>query len=225
MRYLDRTETELWAACVTGAVQAADADVSSSQADPGPTVWQSVDFGPELRTVVPAGGKLRSACGRQLVRTSSTSVVRFDHSFVRRHHVELIHTSDRPRDAFVCVLIARLTGAKCIIHAHVAYGEWMSGLLKWSLKRADSLIAVSNFVASTLVASGHSVGKIDVVLNAIDLDEVDPGHGRAEARREFDIPEDAPLVITVCRLFPAKGAEELIRAVPELRREFSPLSG
>src|SRR5262249_61323252 len=61
----------------------------------------------------------------------------------------LIHTTDRPRDAFVCVLLARLTRAKCVIHAHVAYGEWMSGLLKWSLSRADALIGVSQFVAGS----------------------------------------------------------------------------
>jgi len=133
--------------------------------------------------------------------------------------VQIIHTSDRPRDAFVCVLLGRLTGATCVIHVHVGYGEWMSGLLKWALKRADALIAVSDFVARTLVASGHSAAKIQVVLNAIDPANWTPTKQRDDARREFAVPEDAPLVITVCRLFPAKGVEELIRALAAVREE------
>ena len=70
--------------------------------------------------------------------------------YVRRQRITIIHTSDRPRDALLCVFLARLTGAKCIIQVHVGYGDWMSPLLKWALKRADALIAVSSFVAATL---------------------------------------------------------------------------
>ena len=33
---------------------------------------------------------------------------------------EIIHTSDRPRDAFVAVVLGRLTGARSIVHVHVA---------------------------------------------------------------------------------------------------------
>jgi len=133
--------------------------------------------------------------------------------YVRRHDIALIHTTDRPRDAFVCVLLARITGAKCVIHAHVAYGDWMSGMLKWSLKRADALVGVSRFVAESLVNSGHDGRRVYAVLNAIDIDRWVPGRGRPEARASLGVEDRTPVVITVCRLFPGKGPGELIRAM------------
>jgi glycosyltransferase involved in cell wall biosynthesis len=140
-------------------------------------------------------------------------------AYVRRSHIAVVHTSDRPRDAFVCVLLARLTGAKCIIHAHVAYGEWMSRILRWSLRRADAVIAVSRFVAGSLVSSGHVASRIYVVLNGISADDWQPGSGREEARRELGVSATAPVIVTVCRLFPEKGPAELIRALALVRRE------
>jgi glycosyltransferase involved in cell wall biosynthesis len=94
----------------------------------------------------------------------------------------------------------------------------MSPLLKWSLARADALIAVSRFVASSLVESGHRPSTIYVVLNAIDAGAWEPGIARDEARRELAVGE-CPVVITVCRLFPGKGPAELIRALAMVRED------
>jgi Glycosyltransferase Family 4 len=101
--------------------------------------------------------------------------------YIRRQHIAIIHTSDRPRDEFACVLLARLTGAKSIVHAHVGFGEWMSPLLTYALRRADARVAVSEFVARTLTARGHDPGTTHVVLNAID-----PAARRAAGRRGGD---------------------------------------
>ena len=46
------------------------------------------------------------------------------------------------------------------------------------------------------------------------LDDVE----RKSARRSFDLPEDAPLVVSVSRLVPRKGMATLLDAVPALRR-------
>jgi glycosyltransferase involved in cell wall biosynthesis len=214
MRDLDRSAHELCAACATGTAtaptptfqalsQIADLDV------------RPVDFGSELagRTF---GGKLRALPSSLRTVGSLAGLA----TLVRRRQVQIVHTSDRPRDALACVLLARLTGAKCLIHVHVGYGQWMSPLLKWSLKRADALIAVSEFVGRSLAESGHDPARIHVVLNAIDPSAWRPHEGREEARREFGVAADAPMLITVCRLFPAKGPEELIRCLPALLRAY-----
>jgi glycosyltransferase involved in cell wall biosynthesis len=214
LKELDRSAFELHVACVPGGINA-----------PTPTFeilrkisdihLHPVDFGPELHgrslggRVVGLLGALRAVPG--LVRLAA---------FVRSQGVQIIHTSDRPRDAFACIILSRLTRTKCIIHAHVAYGDWMSPLLKWSLKRADALIVVSEFVGHTLVSSGHSSGRIHVVLNAIDPTDWVPGRGRESARQEFGLPQDAPVIVTVCRLFPGKGPEDLVRALPAVRHEY-----
>jgi glycosyltransferase involved in cell wall biosynthesis len=116
-------------------------------------------------------------------------------------------------------VLARLTGAKCIVHVHVGYDTWMTRLRRWSLRRADALIAISDFVKGSLVSSGHRRRTTHVVLNAIDLASWRPGAGREEVRRELGLPESAPVLITVCRLFGAKGPEELIRALAIVRRD------
>jgi glycosyltransferase involved in cell wall biosynthesis len=214
MRDLDRSTNQLTVACAIGRPD-----------DPTPTYRiikgipdlrvHPVDFGSEL-TRRSRGNKVRAGIdGLRAARSLAQLVL-----FVRRHRVQIVHTSDRPRDAVASVVLARLTGTKCIIHAHVAYGDWMSRALKWSLKRADALLAVSHFVGQSLVANGHDPAKIHVVLNAIDPDAWRWGEGREEIREELAIPADAPVLITVCRLFPEKGPEVLIRRLPVLRAAY-----
>lgn len=104
------------------------------------------------------------------------------------------------------------------VHVHVGYGEWMSKLLRWSLRHADALVAISEFVAQSLVSSGHDSTKTYVVLNAIDPAVWEAGVDREAARRELGLPRKAPVVLTVCRLFPEKGPGTLLRVVAEVRK-------
>jgi glycosyltransferase involved in cell wall biosynthesis len=137
--------------------------------------------------------------------------------YIRRHRIAIIHTSDRPRDAAAAVILGRVTGATSIIHAHVGYGDWMSPVLKWALRHADVRVAISSYVARTLIDSGHPADRTYVVLNGIDPARWIPRAGRSEARAELEIPQDSPVVLTACRLFPSKGPGELIRAVAAVR--------
>ena len=58
-----------------------------------------------------------------------------------------------------------------------------------------------------------------MVLNAIEPGRWCPDHDRAACREELGIPDDAPVLLTVCRLFPAKGPGELVKAMPAVRKE------
>ena len=141
------------------------------------------------------------------------SIVRLA-KYIRRNDIAVIHTTDRPRDAAVSVVLARLTRARSVVHAHVGFDPtWMSGMLQWAMKRADGLIAISEFVGSTLSSGGMDATKVHVVLNAINTSGWTPGHAREDRRAEFGFLPTDTVVLTVCRLFPAKGPGELIRAV------------
>jgi glycosyltransferase involved in cell wall biosynthesis len=213
IRHVDRSRFDTIAACVTGPPDQptpcyeALRTVSDLEVVP-------IDFGPELSAST-GRGRLRTIIDTLPALTSFVRLARV----VRRRRIDLIHTSDRPRDAALCVLLAKVTRARCIVHVHVGYGDWMSPLLKWSLRRADALIAISEFVATTLVDSGHRPERIHVVLNAIDTERWTPGSGREEVRHEFGIGPDAPIVLTVCRLFEEKGPRQLIEAMPAIRAE------
>lgn len=210
---LDRTTHELHAACTRGPAH-----------DPTPT-WLALRALPEVHLrSVDLGPELSGSTGRAKVRALAGTVPAVAGLlslawYVRRHRIDVIHTSDRPRDAAAVVLLGRLTRTPSIVHVHVGWGEWMSGLLTRSLRAADALVAVSGFVKTTLTAAGHDPDRTHVVLNAIEPDQWVPGVGRAETRDELGITAAAPVIVTVCRLFPGKGPTELIRAVAKVRAD------
>ena len=137
--------------------------------------------------------------------------------YVHRHRIDLVYTSDRPRDAAACALLRRITRAKCIVHCHVAFDpNWMRGVLQRAIRDADALIAISDFVASTLRAGGCDPSSIHVVRNGIDLSRWEPGEGRERVRRELVINESTPVVLSVCRLFRSKGVTELVQALRDI---------
>jgi glycosyltransferase involved in cell wall biosynthesis len=138
-------------------------------------------------------------------------------SYVRRQGIRIVHSTDRPRDAVACVLLAKMAGARSLIHVHVGYGKWMSRAARKAMASADALIGVSEYVARTLIEGGHSPAKTHAVLNAIDLPRWDFRTQSGSVRKELGIPEGAPLVVCVGRLFQWKGQGEMIRAVAKLR--------
>ena len=171
-----------------------------------------VNFGPEL-SGRSRSRKLLALVGMLPALASLASLA----WFVRRSRVDVIHTSDRPRDALACVAIARLTRVPCVVHVHTADGPCMGRLVRWTLRRADALIAVSEFVARSLDTAGHPPDRVHVVLNAIDLDAWKPGVDRETARRDLNLGPQDLAVLTVCRLAPEKGPAELIEALARVR--------
>jgi glycosyltransferase involved in cell wall biosynthesis len=213
LRNLDRATHALYVACATGRPGAPTPTYEALAALPGVHVMP-VDLGPELSArqgMAKLGGIVRSLA-------AIPSLARLGW-LIRRRRIDLVYTSDRPRDALAAVVLGRLTRAKSLVHVHVAYGNWMGRFLRWSLSHADGLIAISDFVGKSLREAGIPAQRVHVVHNAIDPFDWKPGEGRSAARCELGIPDTAPVVITVCRLFPEKGPAELIRALGIVRRD------
>jgi glycosyltransferase involved in cell wall biosynthesis len=139
--------------------------------------------------------------------------------YVRKRGIRILHASDRPRDAVTCAALAALTGARAIIHLHVKYDGWIGAPVRWALRRADALVAVSAFVARSLVAKGYRPERVHTVLNAIEPSAWDLGCDPAPVRAELGLPLDAPVITCVSRLFHWKGHRELLRALALVRRE------
>jgi glycosyltransferase involved in cell wall biosynthesis len=211
---LDKSRIDVHVACAFG---------SAAETTPTFDVMRAL---PGIRLVpVDLGRERSSSVGRGRISAWITSMPSLP-SFVklalyaRRERVAIIHTTDRPRDAFASVVLSRLTRSSCIVHAHVGFdANWMSAMLQWSMKRADGLIAISEFVASTLIAGGHDPARVHVVRNALDIPRWTPGVGRDERRLEFSISSNETVVLTVCRLFPAKGPTALIHAFAKVHAE------
>jgi glycosyltransferase involved in cell wall biosynthesis len=134
-------------------------------------------------------------------------------AYIRHHRIEILHSTDRPRDAIACVVLAALTGAKALIHAHVNYGDWMGRGVNWAFGRADAIVGVSNHTARSFVEAGYRSDRVHAVLNAIEPSRWDPSLDPAPGRASLGVPHGAPLIVSVARLFRGKGHFELVSAL------------
>lgn len=214
MRHLDRSQHEVHVACVPGPSGKPTPTFAAVSAIPDLHV-HATNLGPELFAKSKLA-RVRAAIDTAPAIWNMASLI----SYVRKHGIQIVHTSDRPRDALASTILAKATGAKCIIHVHVTYGDWMSRVLRWSMGRADALVGVSDFVARSLIQGGYSAKKTRSVLNAIDLEKWQTDVDGLQVRREFGIAPNAPVLICVARIFPPKGQDKLVKALALLRPEF-----
>jgi glycosyltransferase involved in cell wall biosynthesis len=213
VRTLDRSRFKVYVGCMTGPPGAPTPFYSAVSKIPDVHL-RPVNFGRELNDL--SRVQRVSQVLRSLPAIFSFGALAL---FVLRERIPIIHTVSRPRDALACVLLARITRSKCLIHMQLGYGDWMSPMLRWSLRHADGLVAISDFVAETLVAGGCDPKRIHLAYNAVVFEDWNPGAQRADARRELRLPVSSPIVLTVSRLFAAKGTAELLRAIALVRHE------
>jgi glycosyltransferase involved in cell wall biosynthesis len=218
LRELDRTDHELYVACAPEGPGAPAPMNALVKQIPDVHVVE-VDLGPDhLKDSLRGSLKEKVSVATVVVR-GGWNFMRLAW-FTRRRRIQVIHTDERPRDAFASVLLARISGAKCVIHMHVDYYVGMSRLVGWALKRADGIIAISDYVRGTVVDGGFDDDRTFIVRNGIDPSRWHADHDRAEARAGLGLDADAPLVLTVCRLVGGKGVDDVIRALALARREF-----
>jgi glycosyltransferase involved in cell wall biosynthesis len=139
-------------------------------------------------------------------------------SYVRRNRIQIIHCTEKPRDAFYGYLVARAAGAKCIIHLHVKVEGWISPLTRFAMRRCDALVGVSDFVAGSAVAEGFDPARVHSVLNALDATEWCASVPATDIRTEFGVPPERPLIAIMSRLFPWKGHSLLLKALADVKR-------
>ncbi|WP_395142906.1 glycosyltransferase family 4 protein [Armatimonas sp.] len=143
-------------------------------------------------------------------------------AYIKREKIKIIHGTEKPRDAFYGVLLAKLTGARSVIHMHVRYADWLQPTVRWALRNADAVVGVSEFVSRTVIEAGVPAERVHTVVNALDTHDGtwEPRGDAAQVRQEFGIAPDAMLIGVCSRLFRWKGQRELIKAtaliLPEL---------
>ena len=145
--------------------------------------------------------------------------------FVRRHRIQVIHATDRPRDASYVSLLGHLTGARSVVHMHAPVSE-LSRPTLWGMRHANAIFAVSESIRVNLIDLGLSPDNIYTVHNAVDSDYFDPDiplNTRPSVREQFGIPVNAPVVGIAARMNPWKGQIELIGAASQLKETFTNL--
>ncbi len=141
----------------------------------------------------------------------------------RAQRVDVVHVTERPRQSLFGLLLARLAGCACLIHAHTTfYPHDATRLAILRLRQADALVGVSSFTAESYrQLVGLPASRVFAVHNAVDTDVFAPDRaaaGRLAMRRRLGIADDAPLIGCIARLMRWKGQGTLLEAFAEVRR-------
>ena len=167
----------------------------------------------------------RNKLGKALAYGPSIASLAKAAAFVRKHRIQVVHATDRPRDASYVSLLGYLTGAISVVHMHAPVSE-LSRPTVWGMRNATAIFAVSEFIRGSLIRIGLEADKIYTMHNAVDAEHFNPDRqpdSRPSIRSQFGIPENAPMVGIAARMNPWKGQYELIGAVGQLRDTFPTL--
>jgi teichuronic acid biosynthesis glycosyltransferase TuaC len=94
--------------------------------------------------------------------------------------------------------------------------------IRWTLKQAAGIIAVSNSLKESIVKLGIPAERIRVIGNGVDLGRFGP-MDRKQARRQLGLQENEPTLISVGSLQVHKGHQFLISALADIRNKYPTL--
>jgi glycosyltransferase involved in cell wall biosynthesis len=106
----------------------------------------------------------------------------------------------------------------------VAYPLGTGALARARYRAPRRIIAISRFVAQSVIDSGVPAGTISVVYDGVEIPPPSSPAAHTEARRaareRWSVRDGQPLIGCVGYLLPEKGQEFLLRALPEILASF-----
>jgi glycosyltransferase involved in cell wall biosynthesis len=208
VRHLDRSRFRAYLALDADA----QGDIHLSEAKDGVVIsrWK---FGTALR-----GGLLPGILSALRLPATIIKVARY----ARREGISVVQASSTPRTATLGLIMARLAGARLLLHYHVIPGRYggLRGLAERAIaRRADRSVAVSRFLADKVRALGLSGRDVDVVVNGTDCRRFNPQVDGSAMRREYGIAPGEVLVFQLARIIQQKRQEETVRAFAIAHRD------
>lgn len=210
---LDRERYEIHVACSPGPAGSPSASWQALSKVPNIRLIP-VNFGPSIFAQT-TGNRLRNIVRGMPAALDIPRLV----VYARRHGIRIVHGTEKPRDALTSVMVARAIGARSVVHLHVKCHEGLSGKQTFALRHADAIVAVSKFVADSVIAKGYSPEKVHFVVNGLDSAQWTSAARPADLTAEFGLPADAQVITIASRLFVWKGHAELLRALAAISAE------
>ena len=120
-------------------------------------------------------------------------------------------------DGLAAVLLGKMLGVPVTVSARgtdinlFPSFRLIRPMIRWTLSQADCVIAVSGALKEAMVRLGVNPHKVRVISNGVNA-ELFRLMDRKTARRNLDLPPQAPLLVSVGALIRPKGHLTLIRA-------------
>jgi glycosyltransferase involved in cell wall biosynthesis len=195
------------------------------------TLLTGIDNGPEGDLLERARRTTRLIVLPELGRSINplADVIAFCKLFrlIRKGRYHIVHTHSS-KAGVLGRLAAKLAGTPIIVHTLHSlvfhdYQPWLVNRLWWAMKKlcapfTDYFISVSEIIRKKAIAAGIGrPDKFSTVYSGMELDwflngNVEP----VRVRREFGIPDGAPVVGKIARLFALKGHDQLLDAAPRI---------
>lgn len=124
-------------------------------------------------------------------------------------------------DGFAAVLLGKILALPVIVSARGTdinvYPSFplIRPMLRWTLRNAAGVIAVSADLKNKMTELGVPDGKTQVISNGVDVERFQPQRAKA-SRSSLGLPEEGPIAISVGSLIESKGHHLVIAAVAEL---------
>jgi glycosyltransferase involved in cell wall biosynthesis len=191
-------------------------------------VLQSKEGNPLAADIQALGVPVDSLDVKQLRDFTAISKLR---KYLKQHKADIVHTQLEFSN-ILGNISARSMGLPGISTIHVlpvsdaGFKARLHQWVEWTALRlfCDRVVTVSEETRRHYIAqSGISPGKLFTIYNGIDLERfqrIEPYLAHASVRKEFALPDDAILLITVAVLRPPKGIQYMIRALPSIVARF-----
>ncbi len=149
------------------------------------------------------------------------------YALIRKGRYHIVHTHSSKAGVLGRVA-AWLAGTPIIVHTLHSlvfhdYQPWFinkswRGIKKMCAPITDFFISVSEIIVQKAIKAGvDKPEKFRTIYSGMELDWfLNAKFDSRKIRREFGIPEDAPVVGKIARLFPLKGHDQLMDAAPKI---------
>ncbi|MCD8128568.1 MAG: polysaccharide pyruvyl transferase CsaB [Oscillospiraceae bacterium] len=137
---------------------------------------------------------------------------------IRAEAPDVVHAHARI-PGFLCGLLKKRLHFPFVTTAHWVFD--VQGLVRYLTNWGDKTVSVSEDIRTYLMENyGVDEKNIFITINGIDTEKFSPAISGERVRREFDIPDGAPVAVHVSRLDESRAlaAQELVAAAPELCR-------
>lgn len=152
------------------------------------------------------------------------SLIRFVGRLRRDFPFEVIDAHFAFPDGLAATLLAKLFGCPVVITLRGSIVR-LSGYrlhrpqLRWALRHADRVTAVSESLKNVAVGLGVPAGRVRVIPNGVDSAVFRP-MDRREARQLCGLPENATVLLTVAGLYEGKGQHVVVDLLPTLAARY-----
>ena len=132
---------------------------------------------------------------------------------------DILHAHD-PHGLTAAWLTRAHRRSRLVVARRVAYPLSRAPFSLVRYHAACRIIAVSQFVADSVIASGINSSRVAVVYDGVEIPTATTMEMRRTARARWNITDQDLLLGCVGYLLPEKGQETLLRALPQIRVQF-----